>query len=281
MSHLRKFAAAVVVAGLAVGFAAAAPVPAKADDSAPAKARQALDQKVTLKAENKSLTEFVELLKEEAKVDVVLDTTALQQFGIDVNTPGVNFDVKDAKLKGVMKTALAKFNLRCGVTDAGLCISTEDGLTAKQLRHPVDVDATDRPLGDLLRSLANETGANVVFDSRPGKKLLEAPVTMKADDVPLETAVRLAAEIGGYGAVRFGNVLFVTTIERAEKLAAVADPRLGPANPNPVFPPDGGFPPPIPGGAVPPIAPGIPGGVPPAADLPVQKPVEEKKEEKK
>jgi type II secretory pathway component GspD/PulD (secretin) len=261
MSHPWKFAAAVAVA-LLTGFAVAAPVPPKADDSPAAKARAALDQKVTLKAEGKSLTELVEMVKEATKAEVVFDTATFQQFGFDVNSLVVNCDVKEMKLREVMKSVLGKMNLRCGVTAAGLCISTEDGLTAKQLRHRVDVDAADRPLGDLLRSLADQSGTNVVFDSRPGVKLTNAPVTLKADDVPVETAVRLAAEIGGYGVVRMGNVLFVTTTERADKLAAVADPRLPPAMPNPVFPIE---PFPLPGG------PGIPGGiVPPAVDPPAQ-----------
>jgi type II secretory pathway component GspD/PulD (secretin) len=245
MSHPWKFAA-VVAAGLVASFAAAAPVPPKADDSPAAKARAALDQKVTLKAEGKSLVEWAEMVKEATKAEVVIDTTTFQQFGFDANSPTVNCDVKDVKLREVMKTVLGKMNLRCGVTAGGLCISTEDGLTARQLRHRVDVDAAERPLGDLLKSLADQSGTNVVFDSRPGKKLTDAAVTMKADDVPVETAVRLAAEIGGYGVVRMGNVLFVTTTERAEKLAAVADPRVPPANPIPVFPELPLLPPPVP-----------------------------------
>lgn len=272
MSHPWKFVAAVAAAGLVASFAVAAPVPPKADDSPAAKARAALDQKVTLTAEGKTLTELVEMVKEATKAEVVLDTATFQQFGFDANSPTVNCDVKEVKLREVMKTVLGKINLRCGVTAAGLCISTEDGLTAKQLRHRVDVDAADRPLGDLLRSLADQSGTNVVFDSRPGKKLTDAAVTLKADDVPVETAVRLAAEVGGYGVVRMGNVLFVTTTERADKLAAVADPRLPPAMPNPVFPIE---PFPLPGGPGG-IAPGLPGGVVPPVVDPVERPVEKK-----
>lgn len=280
MSHPWKVAASVVAAGLIASLAAAAPVPTKADDSPAAKARAALEQKVTLKAEGKTLVELVELVKEATKAEVVFDTATFQQFGFDANSLPVTVDVKDVKLREVMKTVLGKMNLRCGVTAGGLCISTEDGLTAKQLRHRVDVDAADRPLGDLLKSLADQSGTNVVFDTRPGKKLTDAAVSLKADDVPVETAVRLAAEIGGYGVVRMGNVLFVTTTERADKLAAVADPRLPPPMPNPVFPIE---PFPLPGGPGG-IAPGIPGGiVPPVVDPPpppVEKkepPVQEKK----
>ena len=252
----RAWLVAAAVGWLA-GAAGAAPVPAaRADESACGKARAALDRKVTLSAEGKSLTELVELLRDEAKADITLDTATLQQFGIDVTTPVLKVEAKGVKLREVLKTALAAQNLRCGATADGLVISTDDGLLGRQLRHRIDVDAADRPLGDLLKGMAEQSGANVVFDSRGGKKLLDAPVTLKADDVPVETAVRLAAEVGGYGAVRMGNVLFVTTAERADKLAAVADKPVGPANPNPVFPVpvEGVNPPPLPpapGGAIP------------------------------
>jgi hypothetical protein len=269
MSHPCKVVLSAVLVGCLAGLASAAPVPTKADTTPAGKARQSLDKKVTLKAENKSLTEVVELLREEAKVEVTLDTPAMQQFGVDVNTPAVNCDLKDAKVRDVMKAVLAKYNLRCGVTADGLVVSTEDGLIARQLRQRVDVDATDRPLGEVLKGLADQTGANVVLDSRPGKKLADAAVTLKADDVPVETAVRLAAEIGGYSVVRMGNVLFVTTTERADKLRPDADKPVAPATPFPVFPTDPLLPP-LPG-----LLP--PGGIVPPVVDPPPPPVQEKK----
>jgi len=234
MSHAWKVALSAVLVGCLAGVLYAAPVPTKSADTSPAAvARQTLDKKITLKAENKTLAEVVEMLRDESKVEVTIDTVALQQFGIDVNTPAVNCDLKDAKVRDVIKAVLGKYNLRCGVTAGGLTVSTEDGLIVKQLRHRVDLDATDRPLGELLKSLADQSGANVVFDSRPGKKLTDAAVTLKADDVPVETAVRLTAEIAGYSVVRMGNVLFVTTSERAEKLRPDADKAHYAAHSNP------------------------------------------------
>lgn len=243
--------AAVVVVGLS-GFAAAAPLPAKADDSAVGKARQALDRKVSVSAENKSLVEVVEMLKESAKCELTLDTAALQQYGVDVNSPVVKCEVKDVKLRDALTKALAQHNLRCGPTAAGLLVTTEDALVRKQLRHRLDVDAADRPLGEVVKGLADASGAKVVFDPRPGKKLLDAPVTLKLEDVSVETAVRLAAEIGGGGVVRMDEVLFVTTLERAEKLQNESNRPLGPSNPNPLYP---AVPVPFEGPALPPIGP--------------------------
>jgi hypothetical protein len=98
---------------------------------------------------------------------------------------------------------------------------------------------------------------------------------LELTDVPLETAIRLASEVAGMKAVRMGNVLFVTSEVRGEKLRADADGPTQPGMPNPFFPGvvDGRAvpvaplpaPPPAagPGGAgAPPVAlpPGGPGG---------------------
>jgi hypothetical protein len=250
MSHPFKVVLSAALVGCLAGLLSAAPVPAKADTTPAGKARQLLDKKVSLKAEGKSLAEVVEMLREE-KVDVSIDTMTLQMAGMDVNTPAVNCDLKDTKLRDVMKAVVGKYNLRCGVTADGLVVSTEDGLTARQLRPRVDVDATDRPLAEVLKGLADQTGANVVLDSRPGKKLTDAAVTLKADDVPLETAVRLTAEVGGYSVVRMGNVLFVTTADRADKLRPDADRPFAPSAPLPVLPLTDSILPP----AIPPVIP--------------------------
>jgi hypothetical protein len=86
--------------------------------------------------------------------------------------------------------------------------------------------------------------------------------------VPLETAVRLLAEMAGLKPVRVGNVLFVTKKETANELRA--DPDLQqpgqPGQPGAggtVFP--GGFPP---GGFIAPNPPALIIGAPPAATAP-------------
>jgi len=73
-----------------------------------------------------------------------------------------------------------------------------------------------------VKQLAADTGANLVLDPRL-KDRASAPVTLKLEDVPLETTVRLLAEVADLRAVRMSNVLFVTTPERAEKLRPDAD----------------------------------------------------------
>ena len=55
------------------------------------------------------------------------------------------------------------------------------------------------------------------------KEKAKKGVTLKLDDVPLETAVRLLAEVADLGTVRMNNVLFVTTPERVKELRQDAE----------------------------------------------------------
>ena len=247
------------------GPVAAAPIPAenKGDGAVP-KARKALEQKITAKADGKTLTEAVELLKEVAKVEIILDLNTIQMLGVDPNQPVIKFDFKDVKLKDGLRTAFAAMNLRCGVTSSGIVVSTDEGLTIRQLRQRVNIDADGKSLAETLKELADETGANVVIDPR-AKKTADEKITLKIDDVPLESAVRLAADMGGLAVVRMSNVLFVTTEARADKLRPDADRPLGPTPGNPVF---GGIDNIGPGGA-----PGLP--PPPGANPAVLPPVVE------
>lgn len=269
--------AAALAAVPTVAFAAPAPTaPAKA--SPMDGARKALDEVGDMSYQNKSLNEVVEDVKNKAKVPVTLDP-AIFQFGLDPNMQAVNVTAKNVKLRDGLRQALAPFNLKCGITKDGIFISTEEGLTSKQLRQRVSVDCDGTPFAATIKQLAADTGANVVIDPRLKDKA-NAAVTLKLDDVPLETAVRLLSEVADLGAVRMNNVLFVTTADRAEKLRPASDGPTQPGNPNPVFPfPPGGPDRPVPfpigpgggiGGAPGVILPGGPGGVDVAPLPPVE-----------
>ena len=112
----------------------------------------------------------------------------------------------------------------------------------------------------------------------------QSPVTLQVEDIGLDAAVRLLAEMAGLKPVRVGNILFVTTKQSAQEMRG--EPDLAP-NPMPRVSPDGaqfilnGL-----GGLVaPPAAPvAVPAAVPlpPAeAPKPADKKDDEKKEEKK
>jgi hypothetical protein len=266
-------AAALAVPALTAPARAGAPAPATpANTNSPlAAARKALDEVGDMNYQNKSLNEVLSDLKDRAKLSVMIDPSVFQ-FGLDPNVPGVTIDLKGVKLKDGLRQALAPFGLKCGLTRDGLFISTEDGLTTRQLRQHVTVDCEDKPFAAVVKQLAADTGANVVLDPRLKEKA-NAAVTLKLEDVPLETAVRLLAEVADLGTVRMSNVLFVTTAERAEKLRPSSD---GPTQPSPANPGIG-----IPGlDRVIPVPPGfgLPGGIGGAGPVPPAPAVEAKPE---
>ena len=283
----RLFAVAAFAATPALVQAAAPAPAAPAKNNAPMDAaRKALDEVGDMSYQGKSLNEVINDLKDKSKLTVTIDPM-IYQFGLDPNQPTVNVNLKGVKLKDGLRQALAPFNLKCGLTRDGLYISTEEGLTTKQLRQKVSVDCDGTAFAASVKQLAADTGANVVIDPRLKDKA-NAAVTLKLDDVPLETAVRLMAEVADLGTVRMSNVLFVTTTERAEKLRPNADGPTQPGNgvipfPN-GFPGGGGFP--VPPGIGIGIAPGGIGGVLPAlppqqVEVPKVDPPAEKKEPEK
>jgi hypothetical protein len=271
------FVAAAFAAAPVAARAAAPAVPAKSTSPMDT-ARKALDEVGDLSYQNKSINEVIADLKDKAKLAVTLDPI-VYQFGLDPNTPSVSVNLKGVKLKDGLRQALAPFNLKCGLTRDGLFISTEDGLTTKQLRQRVSVDCDGTMFATAVKHLAADTGANVVLDPRLKEKA-NAAVTLKLDDVPLETAVRLLAEVADLGTVRMSNVLFVTTPERAEKLRPSADAPTQP-NGNIVFPFPNGNGPAVPVPAIGGFAVPIQIGPAPAPVAPVEAPKEEKKEPEK
>ncbi|VTR98075.1 unnamed protein product [Gemmata massiliana] len=276
MFAVAVFAVPVVTPSLARGAAPTPAAPAKTTSPMDA-ARKALDEVGDMNYQGKSLNEVIGDLKDRAKISVTIDP-AVYQFGLDPNQPTVTVALKEVKLKDGLQQALAPFNLKCGLTRDGLYISTEEGLITKQFRQRVNVNCDGIAFGTAVKQLSADCGANIVIDPRLKDKA-NAAVTLKLDDVPLETAIRLMAEVADLGTVRMSNVLFVTTTERADKLRPNADGPTQPAPGNPVFPfpagGPGGGPVPLPavGGAA---APGVllPANPVVAPDLPVAPPPE-------
>ena len=237
---LRRLLAVAVLAAVPA-LASAAPVPATPNkgDSPMAAARKALDEVGDMNYQAKTLTDLITDLKEKTKVPVVLDNQ-VYNFGLDPNQPIINVNLKQVKLKDGLKAALAPFNLKFGLTQEGLFISTEEGVIAKQMRQRVSLDCDGTEFAVAAKQLATDTGANLIVDPRLKEKA-KVPVTLKLDDVPLETAVRLLADVADLRAVRMSNVLYVTTPERAKVLREDSDGPTSPSPFNPIFPNPGGI----------------------------------------
>jgi hypothetical protein len=216
---------------LASKLCAAPPQPDSKEPGPAAKAKAALDEVGNFAVENKSLPDALAYLKLRGKVDIHLDAGALTMMGMDPNQTTVTFAVRETKLRDALAQALAPYHLHYGVVGNQVIVSSEEAVTTKQLRQRVSI--APGSIGTIVKQLAEQTGANVVLDPRQKKFAAEAQSDLELTDVPLETAVRLAAEVAGMKAVRMGNVLFVTSEARGDKLRMDADGPTQPTMPNP------------------------------------------------
>lgn len=280
---------ALACALAAVAFAASNPRPeSEAKDkteSAADKIRKALDQTLDLEIADQPLNLAVNQLREQTKLNFVLDRVTLANMGVDPDQSPVNVKLTGVKVRSALRTLLAQYNLSYAVVGDSVIITTEEVAMFRQIRQRVNLDLDRVQLGTALKQLAKETGTNLVVDSRVLKESQTA-VTLQLEDVPLDTAVRLMAEMAGLKPVRVGNVLFVTSKASANELRA--DPDLAPSpqpNPNGVMMWNGIGMPFGPGGVGVPLAPPPlpPAAVPAGGDAPAPPapPAEEKKDEKK
>ncbi|MFO0808930.1 MAG: RNA polymerase sigma factor [Gemmataceae bacterium] len=91
----------------------------------------------------------------------------------------------------------------------------------------VTVDVQDQPLADVLRDLADQTGANVVLDVRQKEKG-KTPVTLTLQQVRLFKALQVLAEMADLKPVPLHNVYFVTDPKNADKLEKAERPTSDP-----------------------------------------------------
>ncbi len=249
----RRHGLAALAFVLALTAAPAAPVPSARDDKKAAetpaeKVRQALDQTIAnLEIENQQLPLALDQLREETKINFVLDRGTLAQMGIDVdNGTPVKAKLQNVKVKVALRNLLNQYGLSYAVIGDSVLVTTDEMAVYRQLKQRVSLDLDRVPVDKALKGLARETATNLLVDNRAQKEAQTA-VTLQVEDVPLETAVRLIGEAAGLKAVRMGNVVLVTTKGHATELRG--EPDLAPA-------------PRLPGTEGPPAVPGVVPGAP-------------------
>ncbi len=219
----------------------AKPTPAEA-------ARKALAQKVTLDFAGNSLEEILNQLRERTKVNFILETNADMMPPPGGGLPGqIVFKTTGIPLRKALQSFLRPYQLTYVVLADGVLIAPEQHAVRRQLAQRVDLDLRSTPLHTALKRLARETGASIVTDPAVPWDSIER-ITLELQDVSLETAVRLLAEIAGFKSVRLGEVLFVTTEAKGAKLLKenAQDRRPEDRRPHPFFGLPGGG---LPGGA--------------------------------
>jgi hypothetical protein len=277
----------LLAAGLALTLALtpaallAAPVaPDNKDKTAsPAeKIKKQLDQNISLEITEQPLTLALNQIREQTKINFVIDKWTIQQMGLDPEQMPVNVKLKDVKVRTGLRSVLSPYNLGYAIIGDTVLISTDDMAMHRQMKQRVSVELEKVDLAAALKQLSRETATNLMLDTRVGKEA-KAEVSLQMEDVPLETAVRLVSEMAGLKPVKVGNVLFVTTKTLANEMRS--DPDLVqpgnpgimpgmPGGPGGPFPPGGGV---FPGGGI--GVPIGPAGTAPAGAVPgVEKPID-------
>jgi len=282
-THWRTLVVAGVVAWSVGTVAVAAPTTKDDKDKSGLvgveKVRKGLDEVLSLDLAEQPLALALNQIREQTKLNIVIDRVALANLGYDAENLQVSVQLKDVKVKSALRALLNPYNLNYVILGDTLLVSSDDVALHRQLRQRITLDVQKKSLNEALKQLAKDTACNILIDTRMSKEAVKE-VTLEAEDIPLETAVRLMCEMAGLKPVRVGNVLFVTSKEIANEMRN--DPELVANNPQPppppgvVFPPGGGLVP-IPGGGFVPVGPGagVPMPVPPP--LPPEKPVDPEK----
>jgi hypothetical protein len=87
---------------------------------------------------------------------------------------------------------------------------------ARRFAPSVDADFDRVPLEDALRELAERSGISIVLDIRVGENARK-PVTATLKQVPVDSAVRVVADMTDLRMTVVDNVLYVTTRENAKE----------------------------------------------------------------
>jgi hypothetical protein len=88
---------------------------------------------------------------------------------------------------------------------------------ARRFAPTVDADFDRVPLEEALRELAARSGISIVLDIRVGENGRK-PVTATLSQVPVDSAVRVVADMTDLRMTVIDNVLYVTTRENAKEL---------------------------------------------------------------
>jgi len=181
------------------------------------KVRKGLEEVITIDLSEQTLSLAIKQLSEQTKLNIVVDRVAIGQMGYDPEQLQVSVKLKEAKVKSVLRSVLSPYNLSFVILGDTLLVSSDAVAMHRQMRQRVTVGVDKTELSAALKQLSKDTACNIMIDTRAAKEAKNA-VSLEAEDIPLETAVRLLCEMAGLKPVRVGNVLFVTTKEIANEL---------------------------------------------------------------
>jgi len=184
-----------------------------------------------------SLKDALALLTKQSGVTFWIDQKAFREdLSIDViEEQLVGFPKSSSvRLDVVLQLILRQYNGAHRVHDGYIEITTlqqlgilpdESGSEPSWLPL-VNMTFDKRPLHDALKELANATGFNLLLDEAHAGDKAKTPVSATFDYVQLGTAVRLLADQADLKAVLLENVLYVTTVAKADALQTDQEHRV-------------------------------------------------------
>lgn len=241
-SRLSLFAAGGMLAtAMAISPMLAAPAAKTETESTtttPEKIKKALDSTQTFEYKDQNLNDIITSLGEHYKIPIVLDKAMIANGGLLPEDLNVTISLKNVKFRTALRNMLVGFNLTYVIADGALVITSEELAIGRQLKQRIELNFDNVPLQTAMKELSSKYGVSVLFDPKVIKaKTSQNPVTAQLEDVPFEAAVRLLCEMADLKPARMGNVIFITTEARADKLkesdSLVPPP---PAVPNPFGP---------------------------------------------
>jgi hypothetical protein len=202
----------------AIGRTAPLPAgPAARAGSSAHRLRKELQRTISIELDKEPLPLAIAQLQEQTHIPFVLDRMTLAQNNIDPDEVVVNLKLQDTKVHSVLRAILMPHNLAYAILGDTILISQEDVVAVRQMRQRVNISFDKTPVAQALKQLAQDTATNLVLDPRVAKNGT-APVTLELEDVALETAVRLMAEVVDLHPVRVGNTLFITSKTNAAEM---------------------------------------------------------------
>ena len=211
--------------------------------NSPEAIRKALDTPNNFEFKEQNLGAILNTISEQYKIQIALDRSTVQMMGMAVEEMNVDLNMKNTKLKTALRALVGQYNLTYVISDGHLVITTEEAAVHRQLKQRIEVNYDNVPLQTAVKELSSKHGVSVVFDPKTVKtKTAQNLVTLQVDDVPFEAAIRLMCEMADLKPARMGNVIYITSEARADKLkdsdTLVPAPKM--INPNMPFVP-GGF----------------------------------------
>lgn len=176
------------------------------------KVNKALDMTLNFDFEQQPISALLDYIERQTQVRVAIDQT----LGIDPMDLIINLRERNITVRSALRKALAQSRLTIVVEEDGILISDEMLILNRQFNRRISVDLKDVPAGTEIRKLARSSNINLVIDPRASKQA-QSKVSLSLDEVPVETVIKLLADLADLQCVRLSNVLYITTPERAQR----------------------------------------------------------------